>query len=76
MADPAKVKQGSGRFKILPIGKGKHERDMIETLVRSGYDGPIGIIGHRADVDVEQVLRENLRGLSQIVRADSESTHE
>jgi hypothetical protein len=33
--------------KILPIGDGKHERRLIELILKSGYSGPIGVIDHR-----------------------------
>jgi hypothetical protein len=49
--------------KILPIGQGTHEREMIRLLRESGYAGPIGILGHVEDADVEEVLRRNLEGL-------------
>ena len=54
--------------KILPVGSGQHERRMIETIRRSGYRGPIGILDHRSELDAEQSLAENLQGLRQILR--------
>lgn len=53
--------------KILPIGHGQHEKAMLQTIVKSGYDGPIGILGHVASRDVEIVLKENLQGLRRLV---------
>jgi len=53
--------------KILPIGAGDHERAMIQTLIDCKYAGPIGILGHVADRDVAEVLRENLEGLEWIL---------
>lgn len=52
-----------GGPKILPIGQGTHEREMIRLLDKSGYAGPIGILGHVEDTDIEGVLRQNLEGL-------------
>ena len=52
--------------KILPIGAGAHESAMIRAIIESGYDGPIGILGHIATQDVEISLRNNLTGLSKI----------
>jgi sugar phosphate isomerase/epimerase len=49
--------------KILPIGQGTREREMIRLLEAAGYAGPIGILGHVEDADVEEVLRHNLEGL-------------
>ena len=52
--------------KILPLGQGKHEKAMLQTILTSGYDGPIGILDHRSDVDAEKSLRENLEGLEEL----------
>ncbi len=49
--------------KILGIGKGDHEVDMIRALVSSGYNGPIGILDHREQLDAKQSLLENRDGL-------------
>ncbi len=65
MAEPATVDGMTN--KILPIGSGQHEREMIEFVVSQGYDGPIGILDHRDDTDAKQSLQENLEGLDRIV---------
>ncbi|MBX3421291.1 MAG: heme-binding domain-containing protein [Pirellulaceae bacterium] len=52
--------------KILNIGQGMHERAMIQTLVDSGYCGPVGIIDHRPELDAKQALQENLAGLKSL----------
>jgi len=56
----------SGQFKILPIGRGDYERQMVKAVIDSGYAGPIGVLGHVADRDVAEVLRENIEGLKEI----------
>lgn len=56
----------SGNPKILPLGQGDRDRQMLKAVVESGYDGPIGIIGHTASEDVEIVLRRNLEGLRKL----------
>ena len=53
--------------KIIPVGQGRHEREMIKTIVASGYQGPIGILDHRPELDAEQSLKENLTGLVELV---------
>ena len=53
--------------KILPIGQGQHEREMIKAVVAGGYQGPIGILDHRPELDAEQSLNENLTGLAELV---------
>lgn len=52
--------------KILPIGKGVKEADMIAALEKNGYHGPYGILGHVEDADVKKILNENLKGLKSI----------
>lgn len=56
------------RPKILPIGSGRHERAMMEIIKRSGYAGPIGILGHRENVDAEVSLKQNLDGLKKVLK--------
>ena len=53
--------------KILPVGQGDSEFEMLSILKRSGFDGNIGIIGHVEDVDVKTVLERNLSGLRSIL---------
>lgn len=57
-----------GGPKILTIGKGNAESNMIGTLIASGYDGPIGILGHVEDEDVQIVLQRNLQGLDSLLQ--------
>ena len=54
--------------KILPIGEGQHEKRMLQIVLDSGYDGPVGILDHRNDLDAEESLRANLRGLEKLRR--------
>ncbi|MBT8292921.1 MAG: TIM barrel protein [Eudoraea sp.] len=49
--------------KILTIGEGNYEKEMINILRKSGFDGPWGILGHVEDADVRIVLENNLHGL-------------
>jgi sugar phosphate isomerase/epimerase len=52
--------------KILPVGQGDLDEGLLKTIATSGYRGPIGILGHRAEVDAELALRENLDGLKKL----------
>lgn len=52
--------------KILPLGVGEADVSLLTTIRKSGYRGPVGIIGHTQD-DVEQRLQDNLDGLDWIV---------
>ncbi len=67
MADPETVNRRTHANQILTIGKGLHEADMIREVIKAGYDGPIGIIGHRADVDAKESLGANLVGLEALL---------
>lgn len=56
-----------GAEKILPLGTGERDREMLEMIRRSGYTGPIGILDHRNELDAEESLKENLDGLGRLV---------
>ena len=58
--------------KILPIGQGAHEKDMLKRIVAIGYEGPIGILDHRSELDAEESLRQNLTGLKSLVETTFE----
>ena len=53
--------------KIVPIGKGPDDADLVRTIIDSGYRGPIGVLDHRNKVDAEESLRQNLDGLREIL---------
>ena len=53
--------------KILPVGQGQHDVELLKVVAASGYEGPIGILDHRPEVDAEQSLRQNLEGLQEIL---------
>ena len=48
--------------KILPLGQGSRDLELLRVIAASGYLGPIGILGHTMD-DAEDRLRDNLDGL-------------
>ena len=56
-----------GGEKIVPLGSGARDREMIALIRDSGYEGPIGILDHRDELDAEQSLRENLEGLANLI---------
>ncbi len=59
--------------KILPVGSGDDELDMLKTIRDSGYRGPIGILGHRAELDAEESLTLNKNGLKSLLHAMGET---
>ncbi len=52
--------------KILGIGKGNHEAEMIRIVEESDYSGPIGVLDHREQLDARESLQENLDGLRRL----------
>lgn len=53
--------------KILTIGEGSLEKSMIDAIQKSGYKGEIGILGHIAERDAKEVLKDNIKGLEAII---------
>jgi hypothetical protein len=49
--------------KIVPIGFGERDQDVLRLLAQSKYTGPIGILGHTQD-DAADRLQDNLDGLA------------
>jgi len=52
--------------KILPLGQGSRDLELLREIAKSGYRGPIGILGHTMD-DAEERLKDNLDGLDWLV---------
>ncbi len=63
----------TGGPKILPLGQGDLELQMLKDLKASGYTGSLGIIGHTENEDVKQVLEGNLAGLKQLLKTMGET---
>jgi quinoprotein glucose dehydrogenase len=53
--------------KILTIGAGDREAQMLRVVRESGWSGPVGILDHLPRTDSEETLRDNLRGLAQVL---------
>jgi sugar phosphate isomerase/epimerase len=54
--------------KIMTIGQGDQELEMLQTLKTSGYKGTIGIICHIEDEDAKVVLARNIEGLKSLLK--------
>jgi putative heme-binding domain-containing protein len=52
--------------KILPLGQGELDLSLLKTIRESGWNGPIGILGHTND-DAEDRLQDNLDGLNWLI---------
>jgi sugar phosphate isomerase/epimerase len=52
--------------KIITVGQGDMELEMLRVIKESGYRGPIGIIGHTEGEDIKVVLQRNMEGLEKL----------
>jgi len=52
--------------KIITLGQGDRELEMLKIIRASGYAGPIGILGHTEGEDIRVVLEDNLQGLEEL----------
>ena len=50
-------------LKILPLGQGALDLELLTTILVSGWRGPVGILNH-TDEDAEARLQDNLAGLA------------
>ena len=50
-------------LKILPVGQGVLDLELLATIQISGWKGPVGILNH-TDEDAEARLQDNLNGLA------------
>ncbi len=53
--------------KILPLGQGQFDADIIRWIRQADYSGPIGILDHRNELDAKDSLQQNLRGLHELL---------
>jgi sugar phosphate isomerase/epimerase len=53
--------------KILPVGEGDKELQMLTTLKNSGFNGTIGILSHIETEDAKVVLQRNIDGLKSLL---------
>lgn len=54
--------------KILHLGEGDRELEMLRVMEQSGWNGAVGIIDHRPETDSAETLGKNLRGLDELLR--------
>jgi hypothetical protein len=55
-----------GGEKILPLGQGESDFEVLKIILDSGWKGPVGILNH-TDEDADARLRDNLEGLQWLV---------
>ena len=53
--------------KILTLGAGDLELEMLDLIANSGYSNPVGILDHQSERDSLEVLEENLAGLQTLL---------
>jgi sugar phosphate isomerase/epimerase len=49
---------------IVSLGQGSYEIKLVKKLLKNGYEGPWGILGHVKTEDVQVVLNRNIKGLN------------
>ena len=59
--------------KIMTIGDGNEELEMLKTLKASGYNGALGIICHIETEDAKVVLERNIDGLKSLLETMGEN---
>jgi sugar phosphate isomerase/epimerase len=52
--------------KIITLGEGDCELEMLKIINESDFKGPIGILGHTEGEDIRVVLERNLKGLEKL----------
>jgi hypothetical protein len=52
--------------KILNLAEGDEEVAMMRVIQASGWNGPVGILNHRPELDAEVALSANLQGLERV----------
>jgi sugar phosphate isomerase/epimerase len=60
--------------KILPPGDGTRELEMLRHVVKSGWQGPVGILDHLPETDSAVTLRGNLAALDRLAGISPRST--
>lgn len=53
--------------KILPIGQGNRDREVLKLIGQLNFDGPVGILNH-TDLDAMTRLKDNLDGLGKLTQ--------
>lgn len=55
-----------GGAKILPLAEGKLDQKILQWILDVNYQGPIGILDHRNELDARESLQQNLIGLQKV----------
>ncbi len=53
--------------KIVTLGAGELDQQILSWIRMAQYDGPIGILDHRNELDARESLQSNLDGLQQLL---------
>ncbi|WP_256011084.1 sugar phosphate isomerase/epimerase family protein [Desertivirga xinjiangensis] len=60
--------KGKNPAKVVPVGEGDQELEMMKIVKESGYNGPIGIINEDTHPDAEAGLKMNMDGVAKVVK--------
>ena len=55
-------------LKIVTLGDGDMDQQILQWLADAQYTGPIGILDHREQLDARDSLLQNIEGLEQLLR--------
>lgn len=59
--------QGGYPAKVVPVGEGNIEEEMMSIIQNSSYDGPIGIINEDFAADAAHGLKLNMEGIQEVL---------
>lgn len=60
--------EGGHPAKVVPVGKGNLEENMMRLILESSYKGPIGIINEDFAADAKDGLEMNMVGIQEILK--------
>ncbi len=64
----AGLKREGEEVKVVPIGQGDYELNMMRIIWKSSFRGPIGIINENTNPEAKTGLMMNLEGLQEVLR--------
>lgn len=66
--------KGHNPAKLVPLGQGDDEYEMMRILKESSYKGPINILNEETRPDAEEGLKLNMDGLINVIKALKDTT--
>ncbi len=66
--------KGTDPAKVVPVGEGNTEYQMLKLVFKSRYKGPIGIINEETHPDAESGLKMNMDGVAKVLKTIGDSS--